>query len=82
MKDFSIISEELYKQYIDTDITHIGFVILDKDDYVYFRVSDAERQKPYKQIVEDLKIFLREELFTYENMALSFTKPIENEEDK
>ena len=76
MKDFSIISEELYKQYIDTDITHIGFVVLDEVNYVYFRVSDAERQKPYKQIEEDLKMFLREELFTYENMTISFTKPI------
>ena len=76
MKNFSIITEERYKQYIETDITHIGFVLLDGTNYVYFRVSDAERQKPYKQIEEDLKMFLREELFTYENMTISFTKPI------
>lgn len=77
MKDFSIISEELYKQYIDTDITHIGFVVLDEVNYVYFRVSDAERKKTYKQIEEDLKMFLREELYTYNNkMVISFTKPI------
>ena len=80
MKNFSIITEELYKQYVNTDITHIGFVILDEMNYVYFRISDAERQKPYKQIEEDLKMFLQEELFSYNKMTISFTKPIEDKQ--
>ena len=78
MKDFSIISEELYKQYIDTDITHVGSVLLDETNYVYFKVSDTERQKSYKQIEEDLRMFLLEELYTYNKMTISFTKPIED----
>ena len=39
--------------------------------------SPEERKKPYKQIEEDLKMFLREELFSYNKMTISFTKPVE-----
>ena len=77
MKSISIITAEQYNQYIDTDIKHIGFVILDEVKYVYFRISPEERKKPYKQIEEDLKMFLREELFSYNKMTRSFTKPVE-----
>ena len=77
MKSISIITAEQYNQYIDTDIKHIGFVILDEVKYVYFRISPEERKKPYKQIEEDLKMFLREELFSYNKITISFTKPVE-----
>ena len=77
MKSISIITAEQYNQYIDTDIKHIGFVILDEVKYVYFRISPEERKKPYKQIEEDLKMFLREELCSYTKITISFTKPVE-----
>ena len=77
MKSLSIITEEQYNQYIDTDIKHIGFVILDEVRYVYFKISPDERKKPYKQIEEDLRMLLREELLSYNKMTISFTKPIE-----
>lgn len=52
-------------------------MILDVVRFVYFRVSLDERKKPYKQIEEDLRMLLREELLSYNKMTISFTKPIE-----
>lgn len=79
---FRIITEEQYCEYLENRIVYVGFAILDEKTYVYFEVSPEERKKPHKQIEDELKMFLRGELYSYENITISFSKPIENEESK
>lgn len=79
MESFRIITEEQYCEYLESRIVYIGFAILDEKIYVYFEVSPEERKKPHKQIEDELKMFLRGELYSYEKITISFSKTIEKE---